>query len=110
MLRGLDVIVIDLQDAGVRFYTFLATTLYVMAAAKAAGIAVILLDRPAPISGSRVEGPLLEPAFASFVGPYALPIRYGMTIGEAALLANDQDIDCNLTVIPLAGWSRHAMV
>ncbi len=106
LLRGLDVIVIDLQDAGVRFYTFLATTLYVMAAAKAAGIAVILLDRPAPISGSRVEGPLLEPAFASFVGPYALPIRYGMTIGEVALLANDQDIDCDLTVIPLAGWSR----
>jgi len=107
MLRGLDVIVIDLQDAGVRFYTFLATALYVMAAAKEAGIAVVLLDRPAPISGSRAEGPMLDPAFASFVGPCALPIRYGMTIGEVAQLVNERDIGCDLTVIPLAGWSRH---
>jgi len=110
MLRGLDVIVIDLQDAGVRFYTFLATTLYVMRAAKAAGVAVIVLDRPAPINGNRIEGPVLEPAYTSFVGPYRLPIRYGMTIGEVALLANDRDIGCDLTVIPLAGWSRQMWV
>ncbi|MCY3832411.1 MAG: DUF1343 domain-containing protein [Chloroflexi bacterium] len=106
MLRGLDAIVIDLQDAGVRFYTFLATTLYVMSAAKSAGVAVIVLDRPAPINGVRVEGPVLDSAYTSFVGPYPLPIRYGLTIGEFARLANDREIGCDLTVIPLAGWSR----
>ncbi len=106
MLADLEVILIDLQDAGVRFYTFLATALYVMQAAKAAGVAVILLDRPAPIGGERVEGPLLERDYASFVGPYPLPIRYGMTIGEVALLVNEREIGCDLTVIPLRGWSR----
>ncbi len=106
MLADLDIILIDLQDAGVRFYTFLASTLYVMWAAKAAGVAVILLDRPAPISGRHVEGPVLDPAYTSFVGPYPLPIRYGMTIGEAALFVNERDISCDLTVIPLRGWSR----
>lgn len=106
MLADLDVILIDLQDAGVRFYTFLATTLYVMRAAKAAGVAVILLDRPAPIGGKRLEGPLLDRAYASFVGPYPLPIRYGMTIGEVAQFVNGRDIGCDLTVIPLRGWSR----
>ncbi|MCY3915796.1 MAG: DUF1343 domain-containing protein [Chloroflexi bacterium] len=106
MLADLDVILIDLQDAGARFYTFLATTLYVMRAAKAAGVAVILLDRPAPIGGMRVEGPLLDRAYASFVGPYPLPIRYGMTIGEVALFVNEREIGCELTVIPMRGWSR----
>jgi len=106
MLSGIDAIMIDLQDAGLRFYTFLATTLYVMRAAKAAGVAVILLDRPAPINGNRIEGPLLDPAYASFVGPYPLPIRYGMTMGEVAQLVNDQDIGCDLTVIALRRWSR----
>ena len=106
MLADLDVILIDLQDAGVRFYTFLATALYVMRAAKAAGVAVILLDRPAPIGGMRVEGPLLDRAYASFVGPYPLPIRYGMTIGEVAQFVNEREIGCNLTVIPMRGWSR----
>lgn len=106
MLSNIDAIIIDLQDAGVRFYTFLATTLYVMRAAKTAGVAVILLDRPNPINANRVEGPILNSAYASFVGPYPLPIRYGMTIGEVAALANDQDIGCDLTVIALRGWSR----
>ena len=106
MLSGIDAIIIDLQDAGVRFYTFLATMLYVMAAAKEAGIAVIVLDRPAPIGGHRVEGPLLDSAYTSFVGPYPLPLRYGMTLGEVAGLVNDRDIGCDLTVIRMRGWSR----
>lgn len=106
MLRGLDAIIIDLQDAGVRFYTFLATALYVMRAAKAAGVCVILLDRPAPIGGDRLEGPILDAAYTSFVGPYPLPIRYGMTLGEVAHLVNALDIGCDLNVIGMRGWSR----
>ena len=105
MLRDIDLVIIDLQDAGVRFYTFVATMLYVMRAAAAAGIGVIVLDRPAPITGARLEGPLLEPAYASFVGPARLPIRYGMTIGELALLLN-AEVRCELTVIPLRNWRR----
>ncbi len=107
MLRGLDAIIIDLQDGGVRFYTFLATALYVMEAAAAVGCRVILLDRPAPISAARVEGPMLEAGYASFVGPYLMPIRYGMTIGELAWLANaEYGINCDLSVIPMQGWER----
>ena len=106
MLQGIDTIIIDLQEAGVRFYTFVATTLYVMQAARDAGIGVIILDRPAPITGTRVEGPILDPAFASFVGPAALPIRYGMTLGELALMLNEESIGCDLTVVPLEGWTR----
>lgn len=107
MLRDLDAVIIDLQDGGVRFYTFLATALYVMAAAAAAGCQVILLDRPAPITGARIEGPMLDAEFASFVGPYPMPIRYGMTIGELAQLANrEYGINCDLTVIAMKGWTR----
>ena len=106
MLRDIDVIFIDLQEAGVRFYTFVATTLYVMQAAADAGLSVIILDRPAPITGARVEGPLLDPAYASFVGPAPLPIRFGMTLGELALMLNDSAIGCDLSVIPLQNWTR----
>lgn len=106
MLSGIEVLIVDLQDAGVRFYTFLATTLYMMRAAREAGIGVILLDRPAPINAERVEGPLLNADYASFVGPYPLPIRYGMTIGEVARLINEADIGCDLTVIPMRRWTR----
>ena len=106
MLRDLDVIIIDLQEAGVRFYTFVATMLYVMEAAAAAGIGVLVLDRPAPINGRRLEGPLLDPEFASFVGPAPLPIRYGMTIGELALLLNES-VGCDLHVVPLRNWKRN---
>ena len=107
MLAGLDVVIIDLQDGGVRFYTYLATISYIMQAAADAGLLVILLDRPAPITAARVEGPMLDPAFTSFVGPHPLPLRYGMTIGEMARLINSEfDFDCDLTVVPLAGWTR----
>ncbi|MYD10756.1 MAG: DUF1343 domain-containing protein [Chloroflexi bacterium] len=106
MLRDLDLIIIDLQDGGVRFYTFVATALYVMEAARDAGIGVVILDRPAPITGTRVEGPMLDPAYSSFVGPAPMPIRYGLTLGELARLRNEQDIGCDLTVVPLRNWSR----
>ena len=106
MLRDLDLIIIDLQDGGVRFYTFVATALYVMEAARDAGIGALILDRPAPITGNRVEGPMLDPAYSSFVGPAPMPIRYGLTIGELARLRNEQDIGCDLTVVPLRSWTR----
>lgn len=105
MLRDIDVILIDLQEAGVRFYTFVATALHVMRAAAEAGIGVIVLDRPAPISGTRVEGPLLDMEYTSFVGPARLPIRHGMTLGELAALLN-KSIGCSLSVIPMRGWRR----
>ena len=107
MLDNLDTIVIDLQDGGVRFYTYLATITNIMNAASEQGKSVILLDRPAPITASRIEGPILDPEFASFVGPYPIPIRYGMTIGEISRLINDHfKISCDLTVVPMKNWSR----
>lgn len=106
MLRDIDVIIIDLQEAGVRFYTFVATTLHVLHAAAENGISVIILDRPAPLNGMCVEGPVLDPDFNSFVGPAPLPIRYGMTIGELALMLNADSIACDLHVVPLANWTR----
>ena len=107
MLQELDAIIIDLQDGGVRFYTFLATALNVMKAAGRVGCPVLILDRPAPITATRIAGPILDPAYTSFVGPYPLPIRYGMTIGEIARLLNEEyAISCDLTVIPMAGWRR----
>ncbi len=105
MLRDIDMIIIDLQEAGVRFYTFVATMLHVMEAAARAGISVIILDRPAPINGEVIEGPVLDPAFRSFVGPAPLPVRYGMTIGELARLLNER-VDCDLQVIPMRNWTR----
>ena len=106
MMHGLDAIIIDLQDGGVRFYTFVATAFYVMQAAREAGISMIILDRPAPINGNSVEGPVLNPDYVSFVGPAPLPIRYGLSIGELTRLRNERDIHCDLTVVPLQDWSR----
>lgn len=107
MLRGVDVLVFDLQDAGVRFYTYLATLAHVMQAAAEQNLPVIVLDRPAPIGGHKVEGPVLDPAYRSFVGPYPIPIRYGMTIGEIARLFNETfGIGCPLEVVPMSGWKR----
>lgn len=106
MLRGIDVILIDLPDGGVRFYTYLATALNVLRAAADAGIPVVLLDRPAPLGGARVAGPTLRRAWRSFVGPFELPVRYGMTIGEVAQLVNAAEIGCALTIVPMRGWRR----
>lgn len=107
MLRDVDVLVFDLQDVGVRFYTYLSTLAYVMQAAAENGLPVLVLDRPACINGQTVEGPVLDTAYASFVGLYPIPIRYGMTIGEIARFYNEVfHIGCDLTVVEMDGWRR----
>lgn len=105
MLEPLDVIVVDLQDIGTRFYTYISTLYEVLAAAAEHGKAVVVLDRPNPLGGLAVEGPVLEPAYTSFVGAYPIPIRHGLTIGEIALLMN-RTVGADLTVVPMSGWRR----
>ena len=106
-LDAVDVILADLVDVGTRVYTFAATLAKVMAAAAAVDKQVVVLDRPNPISGTAVEGNLLRPEWASLVGPYPLPMRHGLSLGELARYYNaTQDIGCDLTVIPAAGWRR----
>ncbi len=107
MLADVDAFVVDMQDGGARFYTYLYTMAYVMEAAAEAGKPVIVLDRPTPLNGVTYEGPVLDPAYASFVGLYPIPARYGLTIGECARLFNTAfGIGCDLTVIPISGWER----
>lgn len=112
-LTGIDVLVFDIQSVGVRFYTYVTTLLYVMQAAAEYGVPLVVCDRPNPIGGEVVEGPILERGFESFVGPGQLPIRHGMTVGELARLYNkaweigaDAAHPCDLTVVPCAGWKR----
>ncbi len=107
MLTGLDAIVIDLQDVGTRIYTYIYTMAYCLKAAARNGLPVIVCDRPNPIGGVAVEGPMLEKGFESFVGLYPLPMRHGMTMGELARLFNDHfGLGAKLEVIPMQGWSR----
>ena len=107
-LRGLDVLVIDLQDIGARYYTFQATMLYCLEAAQAIGLRVMILDRPNPIGGVLVEGPQLRPGFASFVGPYDIATRHGLTMGELARFYQAaKKLEAGLIeVVPCAGWRR----
>lgn len=107
MLRPLDALLIDLPDVGTRVYTFATTMAYAMAAAGQAGTRVVILDRPNPIGGVQVEGNLLIPALTSLVGPYPLPMRHGLTLGELARYFNQTfGLGCELTVIPAEGWRR----
>ena len=107
MLRGLDAIVVDLQDVGTRVYTFVYTMANCLRAAARHGVKVIVCDRPNPIGGDEVEGPVLDPAYASFVGQFAIPLRHGLTIGELARLFNDRfGIGAALEVVPMTGWRR----
>jgi uncharacterized protein YbbC (DUF1343 family)/CubicO group peptidase (beta-lactamase class C family) len=108
MLAGLDAIVIDLQDIGARFYTYMTTMAYVMEEAAARHIKVIVLDRPNPIGGAMVEGPALDAGSTSFIGYFpAMPIRHGMTIGEIARLFNgERHINADLTVVSMRNWRR----
>lgn len=106
-LAGMDVLLVDLQDIGARAYTYISTTLLAMRAASDIGVPVIVLDRPNPIGGVHVEGPVLDTLFRSFVGMLAVPLRHGMTLGELALFGNETlGIGSALTVIPAANWSR----
>jgi uncharacterized protein YbbC (DUF1343 family) len=107
MLRDLDVLVIDLQDVGVRIYTYIYTMANCLKAAKRHGLDVIVCDRPNPIGGAQVEGMVLEPGFESFVGMYPIPMRHGMTIGELARLFNEHfGIGARLEVARMGGWRR----
>jgi len=107
MLDGLDVLLVDLQDVGTRVYTFIWTLLLLMEACGKAGVKIIVLDRPNPLGGLEVEGNLLDPAFFSFVGMQAIPMRHGLTIGELALCFKDAaDIDCELEIVKMEGWQR----
>ncbi len=107
MLKGIDVILYDIQSIGVRSYTYEATLFYVMEAAAQEKIEVIVLDRPNPINGLIVDGPLLEEKWRSMIGYINVPYCHGMTIGELASFFNEEyHIQCALTVIPMKGWKR----
>jgi uncharacterized protein YbbC (DUF1343 family) len=108
MLKDLDVLVYDIQDVGARFYTYITTLALVMEAAKENDKAIIILDRPNPIGGEAVEGPVLEDALrGDFIGYFPIPMRHGMTIGELATLYNTEfKIDCRLEVAKMEGWKR----
>lgn len=107
MLEGIDTIVVDLQDVGVRFYTYGSTVRRVLEAAAERELRVVVLDRPDPLGGEDVRGPLVEPEFESFINHHALPVVHGMTLGELATLLNaERGIDATLEVIELEGWRR----
>lgn len=107
MLRDVDVLVFDIQDIGARFYTYLSTMKYAMQAAAEAKLPFYVLDRPNPITGAHVEGPMLDPEAISFVGVSVLPLRHGMTLGELARMINGEEkIGAQLEVIPMKNWRR----
>ncbi len=107
MLRGLDALVFDIQDVGVRFYTYESTLLYAMEEAAKARLPFYVLDRPDPITGQHVEGPMLDADKISFTGSWPLPLRHGMTIGELAKLFNgEKHLRLDLHVVEMTGWKR----
>ena len=117
MLEGIDVMVYDIQDVGVRSYTFISTLGLVMEACGEKGIEVMVLDRPNPLGGNKIEGCCVEPGFFSFVSQYEIPYVYGLTVGELAVMINEEGMNrgqkgdqdpahCKLTVIPMEGWTR----
>jgi uncharacterized protein YbbC (DUF1343 family) len=108
MLQGIDALVFDVQDAGVRFYTYTTTMGYCMEEAARRGIAFYVLDRPNPLNGEIVEGPMLDPEKTSFVAYFPVPVRYGLTIGELAQFYNTENhINCQLHVIAMRNWHRN---
>ena len=117
MLEGIDVMVYDIQDVGARSYTFISTLGLVMEACAAKGIEVMVLDRPNPLGGNKIEGCYVEQPFNSFVSQYRIPYVYGLTVGELANLINEEGLNrgqkgdqepvrCKLTVVPMEGWTR----
>jgi uncharacterized protein YbbC (DUF1343 family) len=108
MLEGIDAVVVDLQDVGARYYTFVYTMLHVLEACARFGRRVVVLDRPNPLGGLATEGNVLEEAYRSFVGLHPLPARHGLTIGELArLFRHERGLDLELRVIPMRGFRRH---
>lgn len=107
MLSLIDVLVVDIQDVGARIYTFIYTMANCLRAAARAGLPVIVCDRPNPIGGVAVEGPMLEPGYESFVGQFPIPLRHGMTVAELARLFNEaHGIGAELEIVPMEGWTR----
>ena len=117
MLEGVEVMVYDIQDVGVRSYTFISSLGLVMEACAEKGIEVMVLDRPNPLGGNKIEGNYVEPEFNSFVSQYRIPYVYGLTVGELAVLINEEGLNrgqkgnqeparCKLTVVPMKGWTR----
>lgn len=117
MLEGIDVMVYDIQDVGVRSYTFISTLGLVMEACAEKGIEVMVLDRPNPLGGNKIEGCYVEQPFNSFVSQYRIPYVYGLTVGELAVMINEEGLNrgqkgdqapvrCRLKVIPMEGWTR----
>ncbi len=106
-LQGVDLLLVDLQDVGARYYTFVYTMLHVLEAAARHGRRVLVLDRPNPLGGEVVDGNLLDADYRSFVGLHPLPVRHGLTIGELALLfRHELNLDVELQVLPMRGWRR----
>jgi uncharacterized protein YbbC (DUF1343 family) len=107
VLRKLDAVVIDLQDAGVRFYTYEAVVRYFLEAAAQTGTEIVVLDRPDPVNGSFVQGPISDPSTESYVNSIPIPVRHGMTLGELARYDKQQlQLQTTLTVVPMQGWQR----
>jgi uncharacterized protein YbbC (DUF1343 family) len=107
MFAAFDILLIDLQDVGTRVYTFIWTVVYCLHEAAASGKKVVILDRPNPLGGQIVEGNLLRPELRSFVGLHSIPMRHGLTMGELALLCNQEmGIHADLEVLPMQGWQR----
>ncbi|MDP9362655.1 MAG: DUF1343 domain-containing protein [Chloroflexota bacterium] len=106
MLSGLDALVVDLQDVGVRYATYASTTILAQEAAAEASIPLVILDRPNPLGGERIEGGLLGPAWESFVGAHPVPVRHGLTLGELAQLVAAERGWPEPVVVPLRGWQR----
>ena len=107
MLKDFDVLLVDLQDVGARYYTFVWTMYLCMRACEKARIEVVVLDRPNPINGVTTEGPVLDPNYKSFVGLHPIPVRHGKTIGELAQQFRDEAFpECRLSILPMKNWER----
>lgn len=107
MLEHVDVLLFDMQDVGARFYTYISTLFYILKAGSQTGIPVIVLDRPNPLGGEKVEGPIVQAGFESFIGIAPLPVVHGMTTAEIARWMNDRcTINADLKVVPMLGWTR----
>jgi uncharacterized protein YbbC (DUF1343 family) len=107
MLQDLDVLLVDLQDVGARYYTFIWTLYLCMRACEKHGVHVVVLDRPNPINGVTIEGPIIESGYESFVGMHPIPVRHGRTIGELAQQFRDEAFPkCRLSILPMKNWER----
>ena len=107
MLQGVDALLIDLQDIGARYYTFIWTMYLCMRASEKLGVHIVVLDRPNPINGVSIEGPVIEKGYESFVGMHSIPVRHGRTIGELAQQFRDEAFPkCRLSVLPMTNWER----